>query len=104
MKILFVNDRKEQLVKYTDESVILCILNKTSITQSGLCHIIKKHTHKYKLSRFFIGPGDCQELLGIADTEILNVMYRTTEPSRQTQNTNEHSQEMKSYTNENFKS
>ena len=55
-------------------SSIQKMYNKTTITQLGTCQVVIKHKNNKKSCQFFVVPGDGQALLGLPDTDVLNII------------------------------
>ena len=48
--------------------------NRTTITQLGMCTVIVEHKNHKKKCRFFVVLGNGQALLGMSDTDVLNII------------------------------
>ena len=42
--------------------------------QLGICKVTVEYNNKCKMCSFFLGPGNRQTLLGMPDTELLNIL------------------------------
>ena len=73
-KKLFPNITDEQLAAAKNKNDLLKTYIKTTITQLGTCTIIVEHKNNKKKCRFFVVPRNRQALLGMPDTDVLNII------------------------------
>ena len=73
-KKLFPRATIRQLVATRDTNTKLKMYKQTTIMQLGICRVKIEHNNKHKMYNFFVVPGNGQALLGMPDTEILNVL------------------------------
>ena len=64
---------KEQLIKARNKRITLKTYNKTSITQLGTCKVTIEHNNNTKRCHFFLVLGNGQALLGMPDTDALQI-------------------------------
>ena len=73
-KKLFPKITNEQLVGTKKKNILLKMYNKTTITQLGTCIVEIEYKNNKKKCRFFVVPGNGYVLLGMPDTDALNIM------------------------------
>ena len=73
-KKLFPEITNEQLAATKSKNILLKMHNKITITQLGTCTVEVEHTNNRKKCRFFVGPSNGQALLGMPDTDVLNII------------------------------
>ena len=73
-KKVLLETTNEQLAPTKNKYVILKTYNKTTVTQLGICTILIEHKYNKKKCRFFVVPGNGQVLLGMPDTDALNII------------------------------
>ena len=73
-KKLFPNITNKQLATTKNKNVLLKMYNKTTSTQLGTCTIIVDYKNNKKKGSFFVVPGNRQALLGMPDTDALNII------------------------------
>ena len=64
----------EQLATTKNKNILLKMYNKTTITQLGTCRVEVDHKNNKEKCRFFAVPGSGQALLGMPDTDVLNII------------------------------
>ena len=70
---LFPRTGTDELVA-TKDTPKLRTYNHTTITQLGRCKVKIENNHKCKKCIFFVVPGNREVLLGMSDTELLNIL------------------------------
>ena len=75
-KKLFPSITNEQLATTKNKNVLLKMYNKTTITQLGMCTVIVEHNNNNdkKKCGLFVVPGNGETLLGMPDTDMLNII------------------------------
>ena len=73
-KKLFPNITNEQLAATKNIKVQLWMYNQTTITQLGMCTLLVEHKNNKKKCRFLVVPRNGQVLLGMSDTDTLNII------------------------------
>ena len=74
LKKMFPKITNEQLAATKIENILLKMYNRTSITQLGTCTVEVEHKNNRKKCNFFVVPGNRQALLGMPDTDVLNII------------------------------
>ena len=72
-KKLFPGVTNVWLVETINKHILLKHYNKRPITQLGTCKVTIEHKNNRKKSQFFVVPGNGQALLGMLDTEALQI-------------------------------
>ena len=73
-KKLFPGVTNEWLADTIIKCILLRMYNKTTITQLGTCKVMIKHKNNRKKCQFFVVPGSGQALLGMPDTDALQII------------------------------
>ena len=60
-----------------DTNIKLEMYNQTTVTQLSICQEKIKQNKKQKMCNFFVIQGNSQELLGMPDIEILNILTKS---------------------------
>ena len=73
-KIVFPEVMKEQLAATKNKYVILKTYNKTTVSQLCMCTVLIEYKSNKKRCKFFIVPGNGLTLLGMPETDVLNII------------------------------
>ena len=73
-KNCFLKITNEQLAATKNKNILLKTYNKTIITQLGTSMVEVEHKNNKKMFRFFVVPRNGQALLGMPDTDVLNII------------------------------
>ena len=73
-KKLYTGVLNEQLAETINKHILLKTYNKTTITQLGTCKVIIENKYNRKRYQFFVVPVNAQALLGMPDTDALQII------------------------------
>ena len=71
---MFPKITNEQLTTTENIKILSKTYNKTTITELGTCTVEVEHKNNQKKCRFFVVPKNRQALLGMPDTDMLNII------------------------------
>ena len=75
-KKLFPGVTNEQLAETINKHILLKTYNKTTITQLGMCKVMIEHENNRKRCQFFVVAGNGHALLGMPDTDALQIINK----------------------------